>query len=94
MREVESVTPKHSCGLAFEVAEGVDRATDLCSPCRSPIKSETENLSGKVIVKLGLFPRIPQPEFESFMLHKNSWEPNFQDVIKFKLSKGGERFEE
>lgn len=39
----------------------------------SPIKSETSAYPGKVIIKMGMMPRIPEPENEGFGLHKHPW---------------------
>lgn len=56
----------------------------------SPIKSESENLSGKVILKMGIFPRIPTPEMEAFSLHQHPWEPLHEGTVRYKLVRGGE----
>lgn len=59
----------------------------------SPIKSESENLPGKVILKMGVFPRIPVPEMEGFDLHRHPWEPLCEGTVRYKLVRGGEAIE-
>ncbi|KAF9883672.1 hypothetical protein FE257_003056 [Aspergillus nanangensis] len=63
----------------------------FCSQCGNPIKSVTPLRKGWVIVKMGIFPRIPNPEFESFALHKHDWEDVPKGVTQFKIALGGER---
>jgi hypothetical protein len=46
---------------------------------------------GVVIVKMGMFPRIPAPEFESFVLHKHDWEGQHDDTIQYKVRLGDEK---
>jgi hypothetical protein len=60
----------------------------------SPIKSETPLSPGKVILKMGIFPRIPEPEMESFAMHKHPWEADLEGTIKYKFARGGEKLEE
>jgi hypothetical protein len=43
-----------------------------------------------VILKMGIFPRIPEPEMEGFALHRHPWEPDFEGTVKYKLARGGE----
>lgn len=40
----------------------------------SPVKSVTAAYPGKIIMKMGMFPRIPQPEAQGFGQHRQSWE--------------------
>jgi hypothetical protein len=46
----------------------------------SPIKSESELLPGKFILKMGMFPRIPKPEVEVFTAHRAEWFPKMENV--------------
>ncbi|KAF2717419.1 hypothetical protein K431DRAFT_233137 [Polychaeton citri CBS 116435] len=46
----------------------------FCSADGNPIKSETKAYPGKVVLKMGIFPRIPQPEAEGFGLHRHEWQ--------------------
>ncbi|KAK5108856.1 hypothetical protein LTR62_007746 [Meristemomyces frigidus] len=74
-----------------------DRATGSGNPvyrffCKkdgNPIKSETQAYPGKVVVKMGMFPRIPQPEMESFGLHKHSWQGKHGDMPTYKVKFAG-----
>ena len=59
----------------------------------SPVKSVTPNYPGKVIVKMGMFPRIPQPEMETFADHRHDWQGTHEGVTQFKIKMGGEKFE-
>ncbi|KAH7360949.1 Mss4-like protein [Rhexocercosporidium sp. MPI-PUGE-AT-0058] len=38
----------------------------FCGICGNPIKSVTPLYEGKTVLKLGIFPKIPTPEWESF----------------------------
>ncbi|KAF8861910.1 hypothetical protein BDZ45DRAFT_799563 [Acephala macrosclerotiorum] len=38
----------------------------FCSTCGNPIKSVTPLYESKTVLKLGIFPQIPTPEWESF----------------------------
>ena len=46
--------------------------------------SVTPTQPGKVIVKMGIFPRIPHPAMENFVAHKHDWEGKFDGVVKYK----------
>lgn len=61
---------------------------------RSPIMSFPEVLSGMVIVKMGMFPRIPQPECESFALHRHPWQGKHDGLTQYELVKGGKKLGE
>ncbi|CAI6099065.1 unnamed protein product [Clonostachys chloroleuca] len=62
----------------------------FCSRCGNPIKSVNSALEGKVILKMGIFPRIPAPEMEAFTLHRHPWQGNNPDVIRYKTKLYGE----
>lgn len=58
--------------------------------CCSPIKSEPESLpSEKVILKMGIMPRIPQPEFDGFASHRHDWECGIPGVEAYKVKWNG-----
>ncbi|KAK4565488.1 hypothetical protein LTR86_004105 [Recurvomyces mirabilis] len=61
----------------------------FCSKDGNPIKSETQAYPGKVVVKMGMMPRIPQPEMESFGLHKHAWQGKHKDMQTFKIRFAG-----
>jgi len=62
----------------------------------SPIKSETDAASkaGKVILKTGIFEKIPKPEWESFVKDRHEWVPKQEGIIQYKGATGGEKVEE
>ena len=55
--------------------------------------SEPDVLPGKRIVKMGMFPRIPQPEMENFALHKQSWQGSHEGLVQFETVRGGRKLE-
>lgn len=55
----------------------------------SPIKSETKLYPGKVVLKMGIFPRIPQPEHEAFGLHRHEWQGKHDGVNQWKIKWAG-----
>lgn len=46
-----------------------------------------------MILKTGIFPRIPEPEMEGFALHRHPWLPKLEGTVKYKLVRGGEKLE-
>jgi hypothetical protein len=54
----------------------------------SPIQSVTPTMEGKVILKLGMFERIPEPEWEAFAVRRQTWEKSFDGCIQYKLVGG------
>lgn len=40
----------------------------------SPICSIAEAYPGRIVLKMGIFPRIPAPEMESFAEHRHDWQ--------------------
>lgn len=42
-----------------------------------------------VIVKMGMFPRIPWPECESFALHRHEWQGRHGGLTQFEIASGG-----
>lgn len=57
---------------------------------RSPIKSETAAYPGKVVLKMGLFPRIPKPEAEGFGLHKHEWIGKHEGIPTYEVKWAGD----
>ncbi|KAL2219289.1 Mss4-like protein [Thermoascus aurantiacus ATCC 26904] len=76
-----------------DTATGSGRPLDryFCGECGNPIKSITPNLPGKVVLKMGIFPRIPAPEAETFALHRHDWEAFHEGVDAYKIKIGGEK---
>ncbi|KAK4499187.1 hypothetical protein PRZ48_009700 [Zasmidium cellare] len=61
----------------------------FCSEDGNPIKSETELYPGKVILKMGIFPRIPTPVAEAFGLHKHDWQGSHQGIDTYEIKWAG-----
>ena len=47
-----------------------------------------------VILKMGMFPWIPDPECESFALHRHSWQGKHGDMTQFEITRGGKKLGE
>jgi len=60
----------------------------------SPIKSMTTLYAGKTILKLGIFPKIPNPEWESFALHRQEWLKPQGGCTQYKIKSFGEKMED
>jgi hypothetical protein len=43
---------------------------------------------------MGMFPRIPDPEFETFAEHRHEWQGKHDGVKMFKIRVGGETLDE
>lgn len=56
--------------------------------------SIAQMLPGLVIVKMGMFPRIPMPECESFALHRHSWQGKHEGMTQFEIARGGKKLGE
>ena len=41
---------------------------------------------GKTILKLGLYPNLPAPEWESFCEKRQSWETPYPGTVQYKIS--------
>lgn len=50
-------------------------------------------LKGKVILKMGMFPRIPAPECETFSSHRHDWQGVHQGMDQYKTKIFGEKLE-
>ncbi|KKY26691.1 putative glutathione-dependent formaldehyde-activating [Diplodia seriata] len=57
----------------------------FCGTCGNPIRSVVPSRKGKVILKMGIFPRIPAPECESFALHRHDWQGVHEGVDQYKI---------
>lgn len=63
------------------------------SSLNSPIKSVTPLYEGKTVLKLGIFPNIPKPEWESFGANRQPWETKLEGATQYKGKTGGEKME-
>ncbi|TVY40243.1 putative glutathione-dependent formaldehyde-activating enzyme [Lachnellula occidentalis] len=57
----------------FDTTSGNPVSRYFCKTCGNSIKSMTTLLPGKTILKLGNFPKIPAPESEGFVAHRQEW---------------------
>lgn len=60
----------------------------------SPIKSMTELYAGKTVLKLGIFPEIPNPEWESFALKRQEWLAPQEGCTQYKIKSLGEKMDD
>ncbi|BCS20187.1 GFA family protein [Aspergillus puulaauensis] len=77
--------------LDTQTMSGTPLERYFCSRCGNPIKSVTPLLSPKVVLKMGLFPRIPAPEFETFALHRHEWQGSHPGVDKYRIKAFAEK---
>ena len=56
-----------------------------------PIKSVTPVNQGKTVLKLGIFPRVPIPEWESFAIRRQEWEKPVEGCVQYKTKSLGEK---
>jgi hypothetical protein len=82
-----------SCSICRFVDEVVMEVGRVCADeCFSPIMSIAEIFPTMVIV--GMFPRIPQPECESFALHRHDWQGKHADLVQYEIARGGKKLGE
>ena len=55
---------------------------------KSPIQSVTPVMGGKVVLKLGVFEKVPEPEWEAFAVRRQNWEKLVEGCIQYKLLGG------
>lgn len=55
--------------------------------------SVTPLYEGKVVVKMGMFPRIPEPEAETFSAHRHPWQAKHDGVEQYKVKMFGDKLE-
>ncbi|KUJ12921.1 uncharacterized protein LY89DRAFT_687845 [Mollisia scopiformis] len=72
---------------------GTPLARYFCSTCGNPIKSVTPLYEGKTVLKTGIFPQIPTPEWESFSLNRQKWELPLDGAVQYKTKSLGEKME-
>lgn len=47
-----------------------------------------DNTPGSVVVKLGVFVKVPQPEWEAFAVRRQEWEKPFEGCVQYKILGG------
>ena len=45
-------------------------------------------MHGKVVLKLGMFEKLPHPEWEQFAVRRQEWEKPIEGCIQYKLLAG------
>jgi len=74
-----------------ETTSGTPISRFFCKTCGVPIQSVTPMYAGKTVLKLGIYPRLPVPEWESFASQRQEWEVPFTGCIQYKLKSFGEK---
>jgi len=54
----------------------------------------TQLYPGKTILKLGIYPQIPNPEWESFALKRQEWLAPQRGCTQYKIKSLGEKMDE
>ncbi|KAF2469174.1 uncharacterized protein BDR25DRAFT_289404 [Lindgomyces ingoldianus] len=75
----------------WETGSGNVVIRGFCGRCGCPVFSESAITPDKIILKMGLFPRIPAPEAESFAEHRHEWQGKHDGVVQFATVRGGRR---
>ncbi|KAH6683158.1 Mss4-like protein [Halenospora varia] len=78
----------------YETLSGNPVNRYFCRTCGNPIKSMTDLYKGKTILKLGIFERIPHPEWESFALKRQDWHKPFEGCTQYKIKSLGEKMDD
>ena len=45
-------------------------------------------MNGKVVIKLGIFEEVPEPEWEAFAVRRQGWEKALEGCTQYKLLGG------
>jgi hypothetical protein len=45
-------------------------------------------MNGKIVVKMGMFEKIPEPEWEAFANRRQAWEKPLEGAAQYKLLAG------
>ncbi|KAL2434059.1 hypothetical protein ABEF95_014276 [Exophiala dermatitidis] len=67
-----------------ETLSGTPVQRYFCQSCGVPIMSITPLYKGKIILKLGIYPKLPVPEWESFASQRQEWEKPLDGAIQYK----------
>ena len=63
----------------------------FCPTCGVPIVSIAPRYGPVSILKLGIYPKLPEPEWESFCEKKQKWEKPYEGTIQYKVASKGEK---
>ncbi|KAF2822479.1 hypothetical protein CC86DRAFT_330075 [Ophiobolus disseminans] len=88
--------PSHKLKKYKDRATGSGKVVErcFCSECGNPIMSIAEIFPDMVILKMGIFPRIPKPECESFALHRHEWQGKHEGLVQYEIVRGGKKLGE
>lgn len=45
-------------------------------------------MGDKIVLKLGIFAEVPEPEYETFAVRRQPWEVPFEGCVQYKLLGG------
>ncbi|GAM86008.1 hypothetical protein ANO11243_040180 [Dothideomycetidae sp. 11243] len=71
---------------SLTIEEDKVRIVDRDGMLKHPIKSESSTVAGKVVITMGMFPRIPKPEAEVFASRRQEWEGKHDGVTQYKTT--------
>jgi len=74
-----------------ETLSGTPVSRYFCKTCGVPIRSLTPLYKGKTVLKLGIYPKVPVPEWESFASNRQDWHKPYEGTTQFKTKSGGEK---
>ncbi|KAK5940005.1 hypothetical protein PMZ80_007423 [Knufia obscura] len=74
-----------------ETLSGTPVQRYFCQTCGVPIMSMTPLYKGKIILKLGLYEKLPTPEWESFASQRQKWEVPLEDTMQFSTKSMGDK---
>ncbi|EXJ87791.1 hypothetical protein A1O1_04718, partial [Capronia coronata CBS 617.96] len=67
-----------------ETLSGTPVQRYFCQTCGVPIMSMTPLLKGKIVLKLGIYAKLPVPEWESFASRRQAWEKPVEGAVQYK----------
>lgn len=89
MKTVILVAAWHRGGVSARIVEGMKEICRIydhvVAEIRSPICSTPTDSDEQYVLPLGIFPRIPQPEFELFAAHRHDWEARLDGTKLYKF---------
>ena len=69
----------------WEVRDPPQGAAFILTAIASPICSIPTDSDEQYVLSLGIFPLIPQPEFELFAEHRHAWEPRIEGTKLYRF---------
>ncbi|KAK7178840.1 hypothetical protein DPSP01_000959 [Paraphaeosphaeria sporulosa] len=78
----------------WETGSGKKVKRCFCGNCGSPIMSQPDIFPQLYMLKMGMFPRIPKPECESFAEHRHDWQGKHEGLEQYALIRGQKKLGE